>query len=73
VAVAVIVAARMTDVNDGPEQSSSNVRKNIPQDEIDEQRLRVYTKVGEVLEVDLQAVPTRSEPAIRTRWTMIQY
>ena len=57
---------------DEPEQSCLNLRKNVPWDEIDEQRLRVYRKEGKPWKWIFKQFPTRTEPAIRMRWTMIQ-
>jgi hypothetical protein len=59
--------------DDEPEQSCSSARKNIPWDEIDEQRLRVYREEGKAWKWIFQKFPTRTPPAIRTRWNMIQH
>jgi hypothetical protein len=55
------------------EQHHSSVRKNIPWDEIEEQRLRVYKEEGKAWKWIFKKFPTRTEPAIRTRWNMIQH
>jgi hypothetical protein len=54
------------------EQHRPSGRKNIPWDEIEEQRLRVYKEEGKAWNWIFKKFPTRTEPAIRTRWTMIQ-
>jgi hypothetical protein len=63
--------------NDGccseAEQDGSSPRKNVPWGEIDEQRLRVYKEEGKTWKWIFKKFPTRTEPAIRTRWTIIQH
>jgi hypothetical protein len=54
-------------------QSCLTARKNIPWDEIDEQRLRVYKEEGKPWKWIFQKFPTRTPPAIRTRWNMIRH
>jgi hypothetical protein len=54
------------------EQHRSSTRKHIPWDEIDEQRLRVYKEEGKAWKWIFKKFPTRTEPVIRTRWTIIQ-
>ena len=62
--------------NDGcrseDEQHHSSVRKNTRWDEIDEQRLRVYKEEGKPWKWIFKKFPSRTKPAIRTRWTIIQ-
>jgi hypothetical protein len=41
-------------------------------DEIDEQCLRVYKEEGKAWKWIFKKFPERTEPAIRTRWNMIQ-
>ena len=54
------------------EQHRLSTRRNIPWDEIEEQRLRVYREEGKPWKWIFKKFPGRTEPAIRTRWTMIQ-
>ena len=54
------------------EQGGSSPRKHVPWDEIDEQRLRVYKEEGKAWKWIFKKFPTRTEPAIRSRWTIIQ-
>jgi hypothetical protein len=58
--------------DDEPNQSCSNATKNIPWNEIDEQRLREHREEGKPWKWIFKQFPTRTEPAIRTRWTIIQ-
>lgn len=53
-------------------QGGLSPRKNIPWGELDEQRLRVYKKEGKPWKWIFKKFPGRTEPAIRTRWTIIQ-
>jgi hypothetical protein len=53
------------------EQDSASLRKNVPWGEIDEQRLRVYKEEGKAWRWIFKKFPGRTEPAIRTRWTII--
>jgi hypothetical protein len=45
---------------------------NIRWDDIDEQWLRVYMEEGKPCKWIFKQLLTRTEPAIRTRWTIIQ-
>lgn len=54
------------------EQHRPSTRKNTRWDEIDEQRLRVYKEERKRWKWIFKKFPTRTEPAIRTRWTIIQ-
>jgi hypothetical protein len=62
--------------NDGcrseDEQGGPSPRKNVPWGELDEQRLRVYKEEGKPWKWIFKKFPGRTEPAIRTRWTIIQ-
>lgn len=53
------------------EQGGPIPRKNVPWGEIDEQRLRVYKEEGKPWKWIFKKFPGRTEPAIRTRWTII--
>ncbi len=55
------------------EQHRPSARKNTRWDEIDEQRLRVYKEKGKAWKWIFKKSPTRTEPAIRTRWTILQH
>jgi hypothetical protein len=54
------------------EQDGPSPRKNVPWCEIDEQRLRVHKEEGKPWKWIFKKFPGRTEPAIRTRWTIIQ-
>jgi hypothetical protein len=54
------------------ELDRSCTRKNIPWDEIDEQRLLVYNKEGKPWKWIFQKFLTRTPPAVRTRLDMIK-
>lgn len=54
------------------EQDSASPRKIVPWGKIDEQRLRVYQEEGKAWKWIFKKFTGRTEPAIRTRWTIIQ-
>jgi hypothetical protein len=58
--------------DDGCLKHRLSPRKNIPWDEIEEQRLRVYKEEGKAWKWIFKKFPNRTEPAIRTRWTILQ-
>lgn len=54
------------------EQGRSSTRKNIPWDDIDEQRLVAYKKEDMSWNWIFQKFPTRTPAAVRTRWNMVR-
>lgn len=55
------------------EQHRPSAGKNVPWDEIEEQRLRVYKEEGKAWKWIFKKFPTRIELTVSTRWTMIQH
>ena len=54
------------------EQALSSTRKNITWDDIDEQRLLAYKKESKSWGWIFGKFPSRTQPAIRTRWNMLR-